>query len=184
MKQHSSTRTEKVLGVMRILTRLGFIGLLIEAGIILSLYCVALIKPSALRSPYVSPVFDRFFGHFIKYTTWFDINVAFLLAFALTAAKAFLFYLLIKFLSKVQLRKPFTLEIVRRIQQISFILLVAAAIVLTNDAHIGWVNHEYGNNIPQDGNMAEYLFMAGLIFIISQVLKRGVELQAENDLTV
>jgi len=133
MKQQLTTKTERVLGVMRVMTWIGFIWLLIEAGTIL--------------------------------TTFLDIGIAFLLAFALTAAKAFLFYILIKFLSKVQLRKPFTLEIVRRIQQISFILLVAAALVLTNDAHIGWVNHEYGKNI-------------------SQVLKRGVELQAENDLTV
>jgi hypothetical protein len=169
---------------MRVLTWLGFIGLLIDAGTILTIYCIGLFRPSALRSPNVTPVFDRFFGDYIEYTTWFDISIAFLLAFALTATKAFLFYILIKFLSKVQVREPFTREIVRRIEQISLILLVAAAIALTDDAHIGWINNEYGKNIPQDGNVAEYLFMAGLIFIISQVLKRGVELQAENDLTV
>jgi hypothetical protein len=184
MKQQSTTKTERLLSIMRVLTWLGFIGLLIDAGTILTIYCIGLFRPSSLRGPGIRPVFDRFFGSYIQYTTWFDVSVAFLLAFALTVVKAFLFYLLIRILSKVQLRKPFTLEIVRRIEQISLILLVAAAIVLTSDAYIGYVNNENGKNIPQDGTAAEYLFMAGLIFIISQVLRRGVELQAENDLTV
>ncbi|GLU53977.1 hypothetical protein Dfri01_34380 [Dyadobacter frigoris] len=30
----------------------------------------------------------------------------------------------------------------------------------------------------------EFIFMAGLVFIISRVFKRGVEIQSENDLTV
>jgi hypothetical protein len=30
----------------------------------------------------------------------------------------------------------------------------------------------------------EFVFMAGLIFVISQIFRRGVEIQSENDLTV
>src|SRR5580698_4808195 len=117
MKQKSTTKTEKVLAVMRVLTWIGFIGLLIDAGTILTITCTGLIKPVTLRSPYVSPVFDRLYWDYAG-STWFDVSVVFLLVFALTAAKAFLFYILIKFLSKVQLREPFTREIVRRIEQI------------------------------------------------------------------
>src|SRR5579863_6922390 len=111
MKQQSTTKTERVLAIMRVLTWLGFIGLLIDAGTILTIYCIGLIRPSSLRGPDVRPVIYRFFGNYIEYTTWLDVSVAFLLAFALTAAKAFLFYILIKFLSKVELREPFTREI-------------------------------------------------------------------------
>jgi hypothetical protein len=184
MKQKSTTKTERVLAVMRVLTWIGFIGLLIDAGAMLTVYCIAVIRGSAPTGSLARPAFSWFFWNYTRYNTMLDVSIAFLLALALTVAKVFLFYILIKILSKVQLRKPFTLEIVRRIEQISLILLVAAAIVLTNDAHIGWTNNEYGLDIPQDGTVAEYLFMAGLIFIISQVLKRGVELQAEHDLTV
>jgi hypothetical protein len=31
---------------------------------------------------------------------------------------------------------------------------------------------------------AEFLLLAGVVFTIAQVFKRGIELQAENDLTV
>jgi hypothetical protein len=184
MKQPLTTKTERLLAVMRVLTWIGFIGLLIDAGTLLTLYCTALIRLTSVRGPVAGPIFNRFFGDYIGYSTWFDVSVAVLLAFALIVAKAILLYFLIKILSKVQLRKPFTLEIVRRIEQISLVLLVAAAIVVARDAHIGYINQDTGKSIPQDGTVAEYLFMAGLIFIISQVLKRGVEIQAENDLTV
>ncbi|MBN2635649.1 MAG: DUF2975 domain-containing protein [Prolixibacteraceae bacterium] len=33
-------------------------------------------------------------------------------------------------------------------------------------------------------NTGPFLFMAGLVFVISQIFKRGVEIQSENDLTV
>jgi hypothetical protein len=42
------------------------------------------------------------------------------------------------------------------------------------DFHISWIGE----------NAGEFLFMAGLVFIISPIFKRGVELQSENELTV
>lgn len=34
------------------------------------------------------------------------------------------------------------------------------------------------------GGGIEFLFMAGIIFIIAQVFKRGLEIQTENELTI
>ena len=44
-------------------------------------------------------------------------------------------------------------------------------VLLTGELHGNWIS-------------GEFIFMVGLVFIISQVFKRGVEIQAENDLTV
>jgi len=37
---------------------------------------------------------------------------------------------------------------------------------------------------PESIEAGEILFMAGLVFVIAQIFKRGVEMQAENELTV
>lgn len=31
---------------------------------------------------------------------------------------------------------------------------------------------------------AEFVFMAGVVFVMSQIFKKGVEIQTENELTV
>lgn len=41
-----------------------------------------------------------------------------------------------------------------------------------------------GIQLPIRNTDDEYLFMAGIIYIISQIFKRGIELQEENQLTV
>ncbi len=35
-----------------------------------------------------------------------------------------------------------------------------------------------------DCGSSEFLFMAGIIFIIALIFKRGVEIQSENELTI
>jgi hypothetical protein len=46
-----------------------------------------------------------------------------------------------------------------------------------------WLSKQAGLSL-QDWNGAEFLFVAGLVFIVSQIFKRGVEMQSENELTV
>jgi hypothetical protein len=52
-----------------------------------------------------------------------------------------------------------------------------------SSAHSGWLSEisgkQFGNEVPRD-----FIFIAGLVFIISQIFKRGVEIQSENELTV
>jgi hypothetical protein len=41
-----------------------------------------------------------------------------------------------------------------------------------------------GIQLPTHDMGDEYLFIAGMIYIISQIFKRGIEIQEENNLTV
>jgi hypothetical protein len=34
------------------------------------------------------------------------------------------------------------------------------------------------------GGTGEFLFLAGIVFVIAQIFKRGIEIQTENELTV
>jgi hypothetical protein len=50
--------------------------------------------------------------------------------------------------------------------------------------YIHYLSEATGIKLPTNNTGDEYLFMAGMIYIISQVFKRGIEIQEENNLTV
>ena len=78
---------------------------------------------------------------------------------------------------------PFKIEVARIIQRIGYVLLGTWFIAMLSNAHTGWLLKKKGA-LHGDWVAGEFIFMAGLVFIISQVFKRGVEIQSENDLTV
>ena len=89
----------------------------------------------------------------------------------------------IKIFSKIKLMNPFKMEIALTIEKISYVLfgiwIVSILSSVNSKWMLKWTGEYFGNGI-----LNEYLFMAGLVFIISQIFKRGVELQSENELTV
>ena len=78
---------------------------------------------------------------------------------------------------------PFKIEVAWILEKVSYVLLGIWLLDTLSNVHSSWVLKQTGV-LPGDWDAGEFLFMAGLVFIISQVFKRGVEIQAENDLTV
>ena len=91
--------------------------------------------------------------------------------------------MVIKTISKMNLANPFKMEVANKLEKISYVLLGTWLVALLSSAHSSWLlkitGEKYGNEIS-----GEFIFVAGLVFIISQVFKRGVEIQSENELTV
>jgi hypothetical protein len=81
------------------------------------------------------------------------------------------------------LSNPFTIGVARQLESLSFISLGIWIIGKAGKAHSSWLMKRAGA-FQTEFESGEFLFMAGLVFIISQVFKRGVELQSENELTV
>jgi hypothetical protein len=178
MELKVKTRTEQILTVMHILSWVAFIGLMIVAGAILTTYVVSLFNPEAARNMYKGmDLYDLKQFSFWHYTA----TVSFMIA--LSCMKAFIAYLAIKTISKVNLKNPFTIEVAHILERISSVLLGTWVITMLSNAHTTWLMHKTGvlHGMWATG---EFIFMAGLVFIISQVFKRGVEIQSENDLTV
>ena len=107
------------------------------------------------------------------------------LTIAVSAIKALIWYVVFELLSKLKLQTPFSMEVEKKLERIAYLLL-AVWIVRT----IFWKIYIYyllkatGIQLPINYSGDEYLFIAGIIYIISQVFKRGIEIQEENDLTV
>lgn len=178
MRMKTKMGTGKILKVMHILSWVAFIGLMIEAGAILISYFLSWSNPEAARNLYTG----LNLYNLRQFSFWhYSMSVSFLVA--LSSMKAFVLFLVIKTLSKVNLMNPFTIEVARTIESISYVLLGTWIVAILNNAHARWLMKRMGD---MEGVLAsrEFIFMAGLLFIISQIFKRGVEMQSENDLTV
>lgn len=172
------TQTERILMVMNILTWVVFIGLAIQAGAILVSYGVSIVNPAASKHLYkeidLSSLKQFGFWHY-------TLIVSFMVAMA--ALKSYVAYLVIKVLSEIKMVNPFTMEIARMLERISYFIFGVWIITLFYDLHIAWLaKQEVG--MKENYNSGEFIFLAGVVYVISQIFKKGVEIQSENELTV
>jgi hypothetical protein len=174
----AKTRTEQILVVMYFLAWVAMIGFLIKAGGILFSYSISIVSPDAAKYLY-----DGLDLHELReFNFWhYTLSISFLVVFPLM--KAYVSFLALKTLSEVNMINPFTSEVSDKLERISYALLGAWMIAMLSNAHTSWIQHRIGV-LQGDWIAGDFIFMAGLVFIISKVFKRGVELQSENDLTV
>lgn len=174
----TNPNTKWVFIVMNVVAWLAFIGFMIQAGAIVISYVVSYSNPVAAKNLYMgldlSGVKQYSFEHY-------SLSVAFMVG--LLCIKAFVSYLAIKALLKVNMANPFKMEVSQLLQRMSYILLMASVLGIVNNLYIDWLTKRTGVQQEQWGT-GDILFFAGLVFIIAQIFKRGVEIQSENDLTV
>lgn len=178
MNSLPKTRTEQILSVMPILAWVAFVGYAIEAGGILVSYGVSWANPDASSNLHrgldLSILRDFSFMHY-------TYSVSFLVGLALM--KAWTSYLVIRLLSKFTLQNPFSKEVAQRLENISVYSFGTWVVTMLYNAHMGWLIKRYEG---YEGNWlsGEFIFIVGVMFILAQVFKRGVEIQSENELTV
>lgn len=101
--------------------------------------------------------------------------------------KAYLFYVVINLLHKIDLLKPFNSDVADKIKKISYITLsigifsLVAREISRSMEHYG-LESEILDKFWVDGSA--FLLMAAVVYIIATIFSRGVEIQNENDLTV
>ncbi len=172
------TNTRQVLSVMQIITWIAYIGLCIKTGAILISFGVSFVNPEAAKNIYKGLDLDSLRQVNLAY---YVSLVSFIVA--ILMMKAHVFYLVTKILSKITLANPFKMDVAQTLEQISYVLLGAWVVGLLSRAYTSWLLKRTGE-VFDSVSTDDFLFMAGLVFIISQVFKRGVEIQTENELTV
>jgi hypothetical protein len=163
---------------MRILAWVAFIGYLIEAGAVLFSFGVSWVNPQSAKNLYKGlNLFDL-----RQLDVWYyTCAVAFMVA--LSVLKSFVWYLVIKTLLDINLVNPFKMEVVQTLERISYVLFGTWIVGMLSSAYSAWLMKTTGQTFVNYVS-GEFIFVAGLVFIISQVFKRGVEIQSENELTV
>lgn len=159
-----------------------FVGLCIEAGALIVNFVLSLFNPEVVHNLYqkldLSQLFNEskpvFFGMY-----GFILTISIL--------KAYLFYVVINLLHKIDLLKPFNSHVADQIKRISYITLsigifsLVAREISRNMVHYG-LESEALDKFWVDGSA--FLLMAAVIYVIATIFSRGVEIQNENDLTV
>ena len=172
------TRTEIILAVMHIIAWLVFIGFAIEAGAILISYGVSTVNPEGAKNLYKGANLYSL----RQYSFWQYTQYVFYMAGG-PVLKAFICYQVIKTIMGINLAAPFRMEILRRLELISYTLFGAFILSLLNTVHADWLLKTTGVQYPVT-DFGGSLFAAGLVFVIAQIFRRGVEMQSENELTV
>ena len=159
-----------------------FVGLSIEAGGLIVNFFFSLYKPEFVQNLYekldLSEIYKSsrlaFFGIYS-----FILTISIL--------KAFLFYIVIRLMQKMDLSKPFSTFVATQIKQISYYTLSIGLLssIASQFArylmHHGFVTDNL-NRFWTDGQA--FILMGAVIYIIATIFKKGVDIQDENDLTV
>ena len=179
--------TKQILIVLQVISWIIFIGLCIEAG-----------------GAIFNALFPGFFnpnesGHFVL--TGLDLSELYnfdkgqflVIAFSMIIVallKAILFYLIIKVLhqNKLNMSHPFTTEFRKFISLMAYISLGIGLFSYCGINYSEWLTSQ-GITMPDGeslrlGGDDVWFFMGVILLVISQIFKRGIEIQNDNELTI
>jgi hypothetical protein len=178
--------TNQILKVLQILSWIIFIGLCIEAGgIAFNMFMTLAINPNGANNFWEGADLSTLYN--------FDAGHFFVVTFIMTLVavlKAIMFYLIVKLFSekKLTISQPFNKELRHFIVLQSYLAFAIGLFSLVGIEYIGWLTKQGLKSINLQSlhllGADVWLFMAVILFVIVQIVKRGIEIQNENDLTI
>jgi hypothetical protein len=167
-------KTQRILDILVVVVWIAFIGLCIQAGTQLILFGIDL-----MRTQFLGNV-DGSKASVLEH--WPNATIS-ILSIVIAALKAYLFYWVIKITTQINIEKPFNPLVGKYIYKMSQIALQIGVLGLI--VHVcAKILFKKGLTVPDYGSGHEYLFFAGILYLIAQIYRRGIALQRENELTV
>lgn len=162
---------------MHILSWIVFAGLLIKAGTILVGYFLSIDNELASKNLFGGLDLSAYREHsFVQYTFIVGYKIA------LFINEAYIALLITKLLSGLDIKNPFNSKVQELMQKISYSIFYLWVIAIVHNAHIQYLGKRY--EFPMELFSSDFIFLAGVIFIFAQIMKRGIEIQSENELTI
>ena len=159
-----------------------FVGLSIESGGLVVNFFFSLYKPEFVQNLYQKLDLIEMY----KDSKWAFFGIYSFILF-ISILKAFLFYIVIRLMHKMDLSKPFNTFVARQISRISYytlsigLLSYIARQLAKNLMHHGFVTDSL-NQFWADSEA--FILMGAVIYVIATIFSKGVEIQNENDLTI
>jgi len=177
-----SKRNNFVFKALHIVAWVIFVALCIEAGGLIVNFIFSLYKPESVQNLYQKLDLSQMYN--LNKWVFFSMY-SFILFIAIL--KAYLFYVVIRLISKLNLSRPFNSYVADQIKKISYYTLSIGLISYIARQTAKSLLH-YGFEIDTLNQFwadsQAYILMAAVIYIIATIFTRGVEIQNENDLTV
>jgi len=171
-----------VFKVLKIVAWIIFVGLCIEAGGLIVNFIFSLYNPDFVQNLYQKLDLSEMYEH----SKWaFFSMYSFILI--ISILKAYLFYIVIRLVTKINLSKPFNNFVSRQISQISYYtlsigLLSYLARETAKDLQHRGYNIDMLNQFWTDSQA--FILMATVIYVIAIIFSKGVEYQEELEETV
>jgi hypothetical protein len=176
-------KNKLTLTVMNVLSWVIFIGLCIKTGTIFYSFVVSLhVNPEAAQNLYLGLNLSALYDFSLLLYCSLMILIILIWGF-----KAFLFYFAIQIFLKLNLVKPFSTEIASLISKISYVACMVGVLSIVTSSFTVWLftfRIHFPNDIRDFIGGSEFLFIAGILFIVALIFKSGIEIQSENELTV
>lgn len=179
------TQTEKILNILRIIAWIGYIGSLVILGTLLILGFFTFLEPdlfikilikTKINSVTLLQLRKQYQFHYFCYISLFIIGIFCIVKIWELSKIA---------LTTINLKHPFTFTIAKILERIAFYMFCIWILSIIGNIYNLYLEHLFAVNIRLSISLEfSYLFGAGIIYLISQIFKRGVELQEENELTV
>ena len=174
------TRTEKILSVLRVLAWLGVIGYAVNLGSQLICFAVSFTNPVASKK---IPGVAQDLANLLNYNLWFYV-LAMSFVIALSAMFVCLWYQVMTLLSKLNIRSPFTSMVSKKLEMIAWWLFAIWVVGFIGETYANWLSKRLGERLNIINIQDEFLFTAGIVYIISQIFKHGIEMQEEYQQTI
>ena len=177
--------SKQILFVLYILAWIIFIGLCMEAGGILF---------NAFYTMFYNPVGAGFFWNKMDLSGLFAADKGYFIVVTILMSivailKAIQFYIIIRAIhhKKLNFTQPFNQYLPRFISYLSWLAIGIGIFSSWGTNQTKWLVAK-GISLPDIqklgfGGADVWFFMGGVLIVIAQICKRGVELQTENDLT-
>ena len=171
-----------VFQALNVVSWIIFVGLCIEAGALVVNFVFSLFDPEMVKNLYEKLDLSQMYN--LNKWAYFGMY-SFILT--ISVLKAYLFYVVIVLLMKLDLEKPFSSSASGQITKISYVTLSIGIIsYIARQTAMGLVHHGF-DTAPLGKFWADskaFILMAAVVYVIATIFKRGVQLQDENDLTV
>lgn len=177
--------TQWILRTLLFVSWFIFVGLCIEAGAFLTNAVFAIVKPSSVAILWQQADLSDLFRHDVGF-----FAVIVLCSAIVAGHKACMFYLIIKALLKrnISMVQPFSIEAKRLVLNLSYLTFAIGLFSTMGSKYVHWLIGQ-GIKMPDTESLHldsgdVWIFMAITLLVIGQIFRRGIEIQAENDLTI
>lgn len=170
-------RTEKLLKAMYVIAWIVFIGLLIKVGTIALNYGISINNPESSENLFGAINLSEYRAH--SFTQYSLIVIYKVLLYSIEACIA---YLVAKLLGNLNMKTPFSIATHKTLQKISYSVFYLWVIAVIHNGHVQYLGKKH--NYAIELFSSDFIFLAGILFVFAQIMKRGIEIQSENDLTI
>jgi hypothetical protein len=173
-------KTKTILVILQVLAFLGGIGYSIQCGSQLLALAASFKNPD-----WAKRVYDAHQDLFIlRNQSISSFVLVMLMVIAILAMKAFIWYRLANLLLRLKMENPFSLMVASRLERVSYLLAGIWALSFIGRIYLDWLSKTMAIPLTAISMGDESFFIAGIAYVFSQIFRRGVEIQEENQLTV